>query len=617
MGHLVEPDKYQQAWQAQTSATRVTADANLLLQEVRRNQRTFAAGIYARDVVEVVIGLVMIPVWFYLGLKISLPWTWWLTVPALLWIIGFMLVYRKRYVPKPSEPDEPLIACVKNSLTEVEAQIWLLRNIFWWCLLPPSISISAFFIQAACSLRAGGWLPVLSDVVMLEFFLAVVYGGIYFLNQYAVRQQLEPRREELLSLLVSLGDEAADEQAAWRSAQSAASSRMLRRGGIAVLCLATLVVIALACRWFQSRYNQRPQVEGPAGATLGRLISDLRKEKDLVGLAAMVTVDGKVEAAAADGERKIDSGVPVQIGDRWHLGGITKSITATMISRLVEAGKMHWSDTIGKAFPEAPVQADWKPVTLAQLLTDTAGAPALFGIDVLRQRPAPGRACTQARRQVVLQGLAEKPAHRAGKRFVYSNVGYTIAAAMAEAATGKTWEDLVKREVFEPLKLTEAGFGPPKSADATLEQPRGHRKVFPGKVAVDDTTDNTPIMGPSSNVQMTLANLCAFAGEHLHGELGTGKLLSQATYKRLHTPELDHYAYGWLKKDPSADIPCTVYWHNGSNTLWYALVAFAPAKNMVVAVVSNDGDSESAEAAAWEIVKKSLAGDFTRQVTSP
>jgi CubicO group peptidase (beta-lactamase class C family) len=617
MGHRVEPDKFQQAWQAQTSATRVTADADLLLQEVRRNQRTFAAGIYARDVVEVVIGLVMIPVWFYLGIMGSLLWTWWLTVPALVWMIGFMLVYRKRYVPKPSEPDEPLIACVKNSVTEVEAQIWLLRNVFWWYLLPPSISISAFFIQVGLSVHAGGWLPALAGVAVPEVFLAVVYGGIYFLNQYAVRRQLEPRRKELLSLLVSLGDEAADEQAAWRSAQSAASSRMLRRGGIAVLCLATLVVIALAIWKFQPHHAQPPRVEGPAGAALGRWISDLRKEKDLVGLAAMVTVDGKVEAAAADGERKIGSDVPVQIGDRWHLGGISKSITATMIARLVESGRMHWSDTIGKAFPDAPVHAAWKPVTLEQLLTDTAGAPALFGIDVLRQRPAPGPACTQARRQVVLQGLAEKPAYRPGKKFAYSNVGYTIAAAMAEAATGKTWEDLVKREVFEPLKLTEAGFGPPKSPNDTLEQPRGHRKVFPGKVAVDDTTDNTPIMGPSGNVHMTLANLCTFAEEHLHGELGTGQLLSPATYKKLHTPALDHYAYGWLRKDPSAEIPCTVYWHNGSNTLWYALVAFAPEKKMVVAVVSNDGDSESGEAAAWEVVKQSLAGKLARPVTSP
>ena len=34
---------------------------------------------------------------------------------------------------------------------------------------------------------------------------------IYWLNQYAVRIQLEPRREELLALVTSLGDETTSE----------------------------------------------------------------------------------------------------------------------------------------------------------------------------------------------------------------------------------------------------------------------------------------------------------------------------------------------------------------------------------------------------------------------
>jgi hypothetical protein len=58
-------------------------------------------------------------------------------------------------------------------------------------------------------------------------------------------------------------------------------------------------------------------------------------------------------------------------------------------------------------------------------------------------------------------------------------------------------------------------------------------------------------------------------------------------------------------KEPNSVIPHMVYWHNGSNTMWYALVVFIPDKNMVVAVTSNDGDSEQAEAAAWEIVNSS------------
>ena len=110
-----------------------------------------------------------------------------------------------------------------------------------------------------------------------------------------------------------------------------------------------------------------------AEAPLTKLIIGLRKEADLVGLAAMVVVDGKVVAAAIDGERKKGSGVWLGIGDRWHLGGVTKSITATMIARLVESGRMKWSDSIGECFPLSSIHEDWKAVTLRQLLTDTAG----------------------------------------------------------------------------------------------------------------------------------------------------------------------------------------------------------------------------------------------------
>ena len=218
--------------------------------------------------------------------------------------------------------------------------------------------------------------------------------------------------------------------------------------------------------------------------------------------------------------------------------------------------------------------------------------------------------------------IAEKPAHPPGEKFAYSNVGYTIAGAMAEKATGASWEDLVKREVFEPLELTGAGFGPPKSPSKTLDQPRGHRAVLGWKVSANDDADNTPIMGPAGTVHMTLGNLCTYATEHLRGELGTGKLLSAETYKLLHTPELDDYACGWVVKQPTDEIPHTVYWHNGSNTMWYALVVFIPDKNMVVAVTSNDGDIEQAESAAWEIVKASanqfnVEGDAARRKSLP
>jgi hypothetical protein len=105
-------------------------------------------------------------------------------------------------------------------------------------------------------------------------------------------------------------------------------------------------------------------------------------------------------------------------------------------------------------------------------------------------------------------------------------------------------------------------------------------------------------------------------------ELGAGKLLAAETYKRLHKPALNNYACGWVVKQPTNEIPYTVYWHNGSNTMWYALVVFIPGKNMVVAVTSNDGDIKQAESAAWKIVNAcanqfNVEGDTARRKSLP
>jgi CubicO group peptidase (beta-lactamase class C family) len=601
----MEPDKFQQAWQVHSSQTRIAVDPDLLLKEVQRNQQAFKTTIFHRDFIEVGVAFLMLPYWIYAGITHALPWTWYLTIPALIWVAGFILVDRMRHKRHPSEPGASLVNCVKESLLQVEHQIWLLRNVFWWYLLPFTLSILAFFADVTWRVSKD-WLEALISGGSLSGIVLGLYSFIYYINQRAVRVQLEPRRQELLGLLKSLGDETTSD-GSLQSPERAPRSWFLGRWLIIALsCILALVFIAVASGLFDSIYDGSPRSSGPAGGSLASLITDLRKEKDLVGLAAMVMIDGQVVSTAVDGVRKQDSGVPLKIGDRWHLGSITKSITATMIARLVESGKMKWSDTVGECFSDAAIHEDWKPVTLKQLLTHTAGTPANFSSQVAAEQPRPGPERTEARRKAVLSLIAEKPASPPGKKFAYSNVGYTMAGAMAEKVTGTTWEDLVTREVFEPLKLTSAGFGPPKSADKTLEQPRGHITKGGKKVAVSDEADNTPIIGPAGIVHMTLGDLCAYATEHLRGDRGESKLLSAETFKLLHTPVLDRYACGWVKNEPSEKIPQTVYWHNGSNTMWYALVVFIPEKKMVVAVTSNDGDIPNAEAAAWKTVETSV-----------
>ena len=202
----MDPDQLKQAWQAQPSQARLTTDAAMLLQEVRRNQRHFTATIFWRDFREVGTCLLLLPLWFYLGARHASPWTWYLAVPALLWIAGFLLVDRLRQKARAPRPSETLRQCVASSLAQVQHQIGLLRRVLWWYLLPLALPLLAYVGQLAWQERTGGWRTALA-ISLVVALVAVVFGAVYWLNQYVVRSGLEPRRRELETLLASFEDE--------------------------------------------------------------------------------------------------------------------------------------------------------------------------------------------------------------------------------------------------------------------------------------------------------------------------------------------------------------------------------------------------------------------------
>jgi len=202
----MNPDDFKQTWQTQSSQTHLTIDADLLLKEVKRNHRHFTAMIFWRDVREVGVAFLLVPVWIYLGTRSSLPWTWYLAVPALVWIAGFMLVDRMYHKRQAPEVGGPLSQYVEMALVQVDHQIWLLRNVFWWYVLPLAVPILAFFGHVAWNDRLGGWWTALGLTAVVSI-ATIVFAFVYWLNQNAVRSELRPRRQELETLLTSVQDE--------------------------------------------------------------------------------------------------------------------------------------------------------------------------------------------------------------------------------------------------------------------------------------------------------------------------------------------------------------------------------------------------------------------------
>ncbi len=298
-----------------------------------------------------------------------------------------------------------------------------------------------------------------------------------------------------------------------------------------------------------------------------------------------------VETGAA-GLRAIGQTPQVTTTDQWHIGSLTKAMTATLAGVLVERGRIDWSTRVRDALPElvAGSQAELVDVTLQELLSHTAGittdvtqAPSWA---TLRSTAGP---LLERRRAFAAELLALPPAGPRGT-YAYSNGGYIVAGAMLEAATGTAWEDLLQQEVLGPLGMTGTGFGAPGEA-ATPDQPWGHVRQSGSWVAVPPgpNADNPDVLGPAGTVHTTLMDYARFMMAHLAGARGVDGLVSAATFARLHTPAPGtNYALGWGVIERSwADG--LVLQHAGSNSLWYAVVWIAPERNLAMFAATNAG----------------------------
>ncbi len=202
----MNPDDLQQAWSSQVLHTQLTINADLLLKDVQHKQREFTVALFWRDVREVGVSLLLIPAWVALGIGLALPWGWYLMLPVLVGILGFLLCDLLRHRRRPPEPGIPLRQSVESSLAQVDRQVWLLRNVHWWCLLPMELAALPFFVQVGWNDPLGGWGAAIVLVCAVSVFSSILMY-VYWLNQHAVRNELLPRRQELAALLASLGDE--------------------------------------------------------------------------------------------------------------------------------------------------------------------------------------------------------------------------------------------------------------------------------------------------------------------------------------------------------------------------------------------------------------------------
>jgi CubicO group peptidase (beta-lactamase class C family) len=319
-------------------------------------------------------------------------------------------------------------------------------------------------------------------------------------------------------------------------------------------------------------------------------------------LAMLEMHDGKITGEAVHGVRRNDRPDPATVTDVWATGSDCKPMTAALIARLVDRGVLSWDAPLSKMLPELAdaMRPEYRKVTLIQLLSHHAGLPhdtsdtAFFASFFTDTRPLP-----QQRLAYIGKALKEAPAVAPGSAFSYSNTGFIVAAAIAERATGSSYEELMQREIFKPLGMTSARFA------ATHDgQPLGHRHGKPATAAYLTADDGNPLMlAPAGGeLHLSLRDWAKFCLDQMAGFQGHGKLLTPASYHLMQTNRSDDQsAVGWGVQDSIGGRKGPVLVHAGSDGNWYAVVALFPKTGngvMVAANAADDMDGDKAVKAA-------------------
>jgi CubicO group peptidase (beta-lactamase class C family) len=187
-----------------------------------------------------------------------------------------------------------------------------------------------------------------------------------------------------------------------------------------------------------------PVVDGALGQRLDQYMESLEKTGFSGGL---VVVDrGRVILSKGYGLADRGHSVPFSTNTIISMGSITKMFTAAGILKLQMQGKLRVQDPLQKFFGTVP--ADKAKITVAQLLTHTAG----FKMEV-------GRDFEPLERDAFLNKAFASPLNfRPGTRADYSNVGFSVAAAVIEIASGQNYEQYLRDQLFVPAGMTETGY---------------------------------------------------------------------------------------------------------------------------------------------------------------
>ncbi|HYN48652.1 MAG TPA: serine hydrolase domain-containing protein [Candidatus Nanopelagicales bacterium] len=335
-----------------------------------------------------------------------------------------------------------------------------------------------------------------------------------------------------------------------------------------------------------------PAVPKAMAARLDRALASAQKALILPGVQATVIFADGSTWTGVRGLADVTAGQPVRAETPFAAASVTKTFTAALVLRYVDQGLIGLDDPLARWLPDWP---NAKKITIRMLLNHTSGIPDYFRNPAFDLALNKDKKRTWTSAEVLAQFVRPGAVFPPGKGWSYSNTNYLLLGAVAATVGGAPWEELVRRELVEPLGLdatyvqaVDEPATPPARAYRIIAGFRG-----PTPEARTDGSDVVPFRsvitaaGSAGAIASTTTDLARWA----RALYGGSAVLSLATRREMFT-FVKAYAYGLgtsyglgvsrVKFDGHA-----AYGHTGALVGTRAAIRYFPKEKVTVAVLFN------------------------------
>ena len=305
-----------------------------------------------------------------------------------------------------------------------------------------------------------------------------------------------------------------------------------------VLAIATVSLIGCA--------SAEPGRSSKSVVDNGDAIFEKLEDRGFQGLVAISDEHGEVVYSAIGTASLVNTHSAEEI--LIDIGSITKTLTATAILKLIDAGEISSSDRLSQFFSDLP--EDKAEITVHQLLTHSAGFPGFLASDD----------SGLSKNDFLNRAFAVELMFNPGEGYAYSNVGYSLAAAIIEKVSGKSYEQYVREDLFEGERPSSVGY------EAAFDPSRSLLTQSGKDIASFSWggSSHWALIG-NGGLVATAKDIIEFRQKYSAGEIVSNAAISlaQAPLVREGENAPSHYGYGMVVEDHPWFG--RIYWHNGGN----------------------------------------------------